>query len=152
MRYSGTLHRRVVHLERVQKPSTTGKLQDVQHAALAMISCEDRKLLEELKGTLPRDGRTSLEHAVAVDRFNEAFVDALVAAGSGTAMAQINRNSEPVHFSDRLTPKYTQARIRGFEATISVQCAIVVRQLGDTTPKSLNIFTRARSLPNIDVR
>ncbi len=81
MRYSGRLHRRVVHLERVQQPSTGGKLQDVQHAALAMMSCEDRKFLDQLKGPLADDGRTSLEHAVAMDRFNEAFVVALVAAG-----------------------------------------------------------------------
>ncbi len=81
----------MVHLERVQQPSTGGRLQDLQHAALAMMSCEDRKFLDELKGPLADDGRTSLEHAVAMDRFNEAFVVALVAAGPRFSIAEMDQ-------------------------------------------------------------
>ena len=56
-----------------------------------MMSCEDRKFLDELKRPLADDGRTSLEHAVAMDRFNEAFVDALVAAGHRFSIAEMDQ-------------------------------------------------------------
>jgi hypothetical protein len=91
MRYGGILNRRIVQLERAQQPSTRGKLQDVQHAALAMMSYDDRKLLDELKGPLAEDVRTSPEHAGAMARFNEAFVAALVAAGPRFSIAEMDQ-------------------------------------------------------------
>jgi hypothetical protein len=91
MRYGGILNRRIVQLERAQQPSTRGKLQDVQHAALAMMSYDDRKLLKEFKDTAAYDAQASGEHAMAVDRFNKAFVDALIAEGSRFSIAEMDQ-------------------------------------------------------------
>ena len=81
MRYAGTLHRRVVHLERVQQPTTQSKLDDVQSAAIAATSLEDLKLLEQLKllEVAGKDSEATVDQRMAVDRFNEVFTDALVA-------------------------------------------------------------------------
>src|SRR5450432_270286 len=95
MRYAGTLHRRVVHLERVQQPTTQSKLDDVQSAAIAATSLEDLKLLEQLKllEVAGKDSEATVDQRMAVDRFNEVFTDALLAISD--PINDFSLNSQP---------------------------------------------------------
>jgi hypothetical protein len=93
MKRGGALTRRVVKLECVRRPSAESKLETVQRTALAETSDIDLKLLEQIKA-LELAGRmndASSEQLLAVDRYKEAYENALVTAGPSFSVAEMNQ-------------------------------------------------------------
>jgi hypothetical protein len=62
------------------------------------------------------------------------FFESAIPSGSShlAAVAEIDSDSDTIHFGDCLPPEETQSTIGRFQAAIAIQASLIVRDLHDT--------------------